>query len=93
MLILSVQERSHRGGAEERVFDYKILRTLRSLCLCGEIRIGALVAAQPRCVSVVNTSSQETQKNLNLRVGSPQGAFFRSGQITRKQGGNHRIGL
>ena len=66
MLILSVQERSHRGGAEgaeERVFDYKILRTLRSLCLCGEIRIGALVAAQPRCVSAVNISSQQTRTN------------------------------
>jgi len=41
----------------------KILPTLRTLRLCGEKTIVALVAASPICVSVVNLSSQETQKN------------------------------
>jgi hypothetical protein len=37
-----------RGRAEKRIFDKKIFRTLRTLCLYDEISLIILVAALPR---------------------------------------------
>lgn len=38
-LTVSVKKTTHRGdaeAAEKRIFDHKILQTLRTQCLCGE---------------------------------------------------------
>jgi hypothetical protein len=48
VLLGSIQKITHRGGAEgaeQRVFDQEILRSLSTLRLCGEISLAALVAA------------------------------------------------
>jgi hypothetical protein len=65
MLFLCVFARDIPRPTGARSAPYENLRVLRAFVVNPTFLI--LVAAEPRCVSVVNISSQKTQKNHKKR--------------------------